>query len=50
MMKSKKELFRNEWKYLISVGEKNFFVCVCHRFFIWILMQMKGIYDPKSLL
>ena len=22
MMKSKKELFRNEWKYLISVGEK----------------------------
>ena len=22
MMKSKKELFRNEWKYLISEGEK----------------------------
>ena len=43
MMKSKKELFRNEWKYLISVGEKELSSSAyVTRFFIWILMQMKG--------
>lgn len=41
MMKSKKELFRNEWKYLISVGEKELLRLRISPF-IWILMQMKG--------
>lgn len=49
MMKSKKELFRNEWKYLISEGEKELLRLRMSPFLHLDPMQMKGIYDPKPL-